>query len=345
VTGFVRTQYAHVGATATAAIVALGLFTVPPQPNESLIARTEFAAVQLQATISTQVVAVADNLANSAAAVASIAPAAPEAAPTAQDSAEPSAAATDDPDAIPRTIARIALTAVGLAISPLWYLGFPVTIPLMFVVANSAFPSPNCGFGSGCGEINGFAAGFKLLLFVGGWLGFPLVVGALADVLFPVPADDSGTLTSLQSPTDASPAAAARTSVRSAAPTPDVRAEAVGAGGAPLADPATSAETATSNDKRTDSRHSLARRARGVAQRASAEAVANTESNAQPAASAEAVANTEPDAQSAAGAEMVANTGADAATTNPAAARQSAHGAERPAPGSESNGRHGRQRR
>jgi len=344
VTGFIRTQYLRVGATAAAAIVALGLVTVPPQPHESLIARTEFAAVQLQAAISTQVVAVVDNLANSAAAVASIAAAAPEAAPTAQVSAGPSAAAADDPDAIPRTIARIALTAVGLAISPLWYLGFPVTIPLMFVVANSAFPtSPDC-FGGGC-EVNAFAAGFRLLLFVGGWLGFPLVVGALADVLFPVPADDTGTLTALQSPTDASPVAAARTLVRSAAPTPEVRAEAVGAGGAPLADPATSAETATSNDKRTDSRHSLARRARGVTQRASAEVVANTETDAQSTASAEVVANTEADAQSAARAEVVANTGADAATTNPAAARQSAHGAERPGPGSESNGRHGRQRR
>ena len=344
-TGFVRTQYVHVGAAATAAIVALGLVTVPPQPHESLIARTEFAAVQLQAAISTHVVAVVEDLAHSAAAADSIAPAASQAAPTAQVSAGPSAAATDDPAAIPRTIARIALTAVGLAISPLWYLGFPVTIPLMFVVANSAFPTVGPCSGYGC-EVNAFAAGFKLLVFVGGWLGFPLVVGALADVLFPVPADDSGTLTALHSPTDASPAAAARTVVRSAAPTPDVRAEAVGAGGAPVADPATPAETATSNDKRTDSRHSPARRARAAAQSAaSAEVVANTETDAQPTASSEVVANTETDAQPAASAEAVANTEADAATANPAAARQSAHVADRPAPGSESNGRLGRQRR
>ena len=86
-------------------------------------------------------------------------------------------AAVDDPAAIPRTIAGIALTAISLAASPLWYLAFPITLPLAAsVMANSL------GVWGGLG----YAAG--LVYSPVFWAAVPFLLGAaLAQVIFPFP--------------------------------------------------------------------------------------------------------------------------------------------------------------
>jgi len=91
------------------------------------------------------------------------------------------AAATADPNAIPRTIAQIAFTAIGIAVSPLWYLGFPFTLPLTAIIMSNA--GSNLG-AAGWGNIAG------LFLTPVAWISFPFTVGGdLADALFPVPSD------------------------------------------------------------------------------------------------------------------------------------------------------------
>lgn len=59
--GVLRAQCANFGAAATAAIVGLGLVTVPPDRYESFVARTEVAAVHLQAAVATQMSALANS--------------------------------------------------------------------------------------------------------------------------------------------------------------------------------------------------------------------------------------------------------------------------------------------
>jgi hypothetical protein len=127
VTGFIRSPYVHVGAVGTAAIVALGLVTAPPERYDSVIARTEFAAVQLQAVVATQVAAFV-NTAPRAGTVA-----ADPSASTGNSALAPSAAATAAAstagDAF-TSIGRVLLNLVGSLTAPIWWLGFPITLPL-----------------------------------------------------------------------------------------------------------------------------------------------------------------------------------------------------------------------
>lgn len=114
----VRLQYVNVGAAATATVVALGLVSLPPERHASAIARTEVAAVQLQAAVSTQIATLVH------ASAASTPSAAETTAP-----ANPQASATGDTDAL----TAIATAAIAIAAAPLWYLAFPVTLPLSVI--------------------------------------------------------------------------------------------------------------------------------------------------------------------------------------------------------------------
>ena len=131
---FVRLQYATVGATATAVIVALSLVTVPSERYDSVIARTEFAAVQLQAAVSTQ--------------IASLAGAAVTAAASAATPAAPQASATQAEN---DTLKIIATAAISLVVAPLWYLAFPVTLPLTLLGSAFGFGSLLAAFSIGTG--------------------------------------------------------------------------------------------------------------------------------------------------------------------------------------------------
>ena len=147
----------HLGCVAVM-VTALTVGVGAPQPGRSLVSIQSYPA-RLEA-------AVVGTVANSPAAPALDSPAAATVA-----------AATDDPNAIPRTIAQIAFTAVGIAVSPLWYLGFPITLPLAAtVMANSL------GVWGGLG----YAAG--LVYSPVFWAAVPFLLGAaLAQVIFPFP--------------------------------------------------------------------------------------------------------------------------------------------------------------
>lgn len=122
VTGLAVFQHAKVGA-ATAAVVVLGAVTVPSDQHASPIIRTEVAAVQLQAAVSTQIALL----------VSASAASTPSAAATAAP-ADLQAAATIGTDLIGTdfltTVATAAIAVVG---APLWYLAFPVTLPLSVI--------------------------------------------------------------------------------------------------------------------------------------------------------------------------------------------------------------------
>ena len=143
---------------------ALTVGVAAPQPGRSLVP-VESHPVLLEAAV---VSAVANSSAASAVTSASGSPAAATVA-----------AATDDPAAIPRTIAQIVFTAAGIALSPLWYLAFPITLPLTASLLTNSLS--NLG-AAGWGAIAGLA------LTPIAWLSLPFVVGGpLAQALFPVP--------------------------------------------------------------------------------------------------------------------------------------------------------------
>ena len=130
-TGFIRSQFVHVGATATAAIVALGLVTVPPARYDSAITRSELEIAQLQVVLATQVSA----LANSA----------PQPVVASKTSSAAAAATTDE--SLSSFLASPLGTVLGLAyvavILPIWFLFTPITLPLsMFAgaFAGAALP-------------------------------------------------------------------------------------------------------------------------------------------------------------------------------------------------------------
>ena len=189
-TGFVRSQYANIGATASAAIVAFGLVTVPPDRYDSVIARTEFAAVQLQAVVATEVAAIGN--------------AAPRGAATSRLSAASIASPVSvQASAISPTDALtvLATAALGIIATPLWWLAFPVTLPISFILA-AQFAQTNTAVSS--------IFGAPLFTLLGGLYNFALGPLALAftsliPLLYPAP-----------TPTAASGAAARLTPTASA---------------------------------------------------------------------------------------------------------------------------------
>jgi hypothetical protein len=271
VTGFLRSHYVHVGATATAAIVALGLVTVPPARYDSMTARTEFAAVQLKAAVSTEVVALANTLPigrpaglSDAAAVAPL---------------SPQAAATSDSNVW--TLETVAIVALAIVGTPLWWLGFPVTLPLSLIFGGIAA-------GVGLDLINKF---YQIDCFTCGPA--PSQVGSLSSLIAGIPLGlltfavapillAGVELTKRWSPTETPAAASARRSARSAAAITPVKADALGIGETAVTDPASAAETTPPIATQTRTRRSPARlSSRAAAQpAASATVVANTKATA-----------------------------------------------------------------
>lgn len=107
-------------AAAAASVVTLGLVSAPPQGYEPLITRTEFAAIQLQAAVSTQAAALAGATATP--------PSAAAAADAVTDIPLPSLSFNGGSG-----LQAIATAALTLALTPLWYLAFPVTLPVAVI--------------------------------------------------------------------------------------------------------------------------------------------------------------------------------------------------------------------
>jgi len=76
---------------------------------------------------------------------------------------------------IVRSVGTALATVAGLVLAPLWYLAFPITIPLTIAAVNATVPSYP-GFDYGIGAIQ------RALGAVFGWIGFPF---ALPSLLFP----------------------------------------------------------------------------------------------------------------------------------------------------------------
>lgn len=157
-TGFVRSQYVNVGATASAAIFAFGLVTVPAEGHDSVNVRIEFAAVQLQSAVADQISAVVNY--------------APYAAAETPELQVTKAAATagDALSSAFSTVGRDLLLFVGTVLLPIWWVGLPITYPLY----NFVYQYQNPGSGS-----------FQSLI-LAAWLVAPLTVMAnLGSALFP----------------------------------------------------------------------------------------------------------------------------------------------------------------
>ena len=127
-TGFVRSQYVNVGATASAAILAFGLVTVPAERHDSVNVRIEFAAVQLQSAVADQI-----------SAVVNFAPYAAAETPELQVT-KAAATAGDALSSAFSTVGRNLLLFVGTVLLPIWWVGLPITYPLYNFVYQSQNP-------------------------------------------------------------------------------------------------------------------------------------------------------------------------------------------------------------
>ncbi len=188
-------------AAAAVAVVAAGLVAAPPQPGRSAATRVEVAAVQLQAAVATEVGAVID--------------VAGEIVPGAD---VPSASATGQ-----QTLAALAGAVLAVALAPVWYVGFPVTLPLsviggiaMMQLVNYLPPFLGAGGTLDLLQVVGIGAVVGAVFFVTG----PIIVGATAISSLLVPAAASGaasTITAPEPPTRAAlPAEAAAVSAAEA---------------------------------------------------------------------------------------------------------------------------------
>ena len=119
--GFVRAQYSSLGAVSAAAIVTLGLVTVPPtgDPLAASLTRVEVVAVQLQAQVSDFVQAATANAASTSATVSA----------NAVSSAQVVASDTASPD--PTT--QFLQTVVFILALPLIVVTSPIWVPLGFI--------------------------------------------------------------------------------------------------------------------------------------------------------------------------------------------------------------------
>lgn len=202
-TGFVRNSHVIAGAFATSAVVAVGLVTMPPERSGFMLPRSQFAAVQLSAAVSTEVAAVVDSspriaVSEPSAAAAINLPAKQAAAVTAQN--------------LLQTLAIGALAIVG---APVWWVAFPVTIPLS-VIGAGAFINLVAAFGRlDCGFCAAPSVGEQLVTGLTFGIPFGLLFYAAAPISLAISA-----ISSLLSPAT-SPAAAA-IPVRAAAANPEL---------------------------------------------------------------------------------------------------------------------------
>lgn len=208
-----RAVYSHgvdLGAAAVAAALAVGLVTVPPERYESVIARTEIAAVQLHAAVTTQLAAVAnaapEHVVEQTVFAAGVLPV---------NAASASAAAEN----VLTTLGRTVLKALGVLVAPLWWLGFPITYPLYLQVQRLMHP-----------QVANIGSIFDLM----GWFIAP---GTIANSVFgPPPAASAAA--------DAEPAEADTAGVAPDGDTLEAAAPAIAAGSAAAVDPVSAGSTA-----------------------------------------------------------------------------------------------------
>lgn len=159
-------------AATSLALVLGGLSAASSAPTSRLADDAQVAIAQVEAVVLTAVDAATSSPAATPVSVG---------ATQNDQQSVPAAAATVD---IGTTIGRIALTAVGLIISPLWYLAAPITLPVAIVATFSKIgldlnPSPGPDMG-----VRGMFQVIALGLGLGLWLGFPLTLPSL---VFPDP--------------------------------------------------------------------------------------------------------------------------------------------------------------
>ena len=187
--GFVRAQYSSLGAVSAAAIVTLGLVTVPPtgDPLAASLTRVEVVAVQLQAQVSDFVQAATANAASTSATVSA----------NAVSSAQVVASDTASPD--PTT--QFLQTVVFILALPLIVVTSPIWVPLGFIAL--------LNFGFAFGRLDSHV---PIQQGLPGWtvtsvvVGTPTVVGSAASV--------AGPAASLAPTTGSTPTAKARAGSR-----------------------------------------------------------------------------------------------------------------------------------
>lgn len=175
---------------------------MPPERSGFMMPRSEVAAVQLSAAVSAEIAAVVDSSARSAVS-------APSAAASIDLPAKQAAAVT--PQNLLQTLAIGALAIVG---APVWWVAFPVTIPLS-VIGAGAFINLAATFGR-------LDCGFCAAPSVGEQLATGLTFGIPLGLLFYVAAPISlaiSAISSLLSPATSQTAAAIP--VRAAAANPE----------------------------------------------------------------------------------------------------------------------------
>lgn len=131
--------------TATAAIsgvgLALGLVVAPPAPHDSVVQRSGAAAPLLQTTASIQLASLTQSV---------VLPADTATGVDRHSTASATAAATANP------LQNLVIAGLALALAPVWYVGFPVTLPLSLLLGAGTLQFINLlprGFGAG-GSIN-----------------------------------------------------------------------------------------------------------------------------------------------------------------------------------------------
>lgn len=130
--GVVRSRSNALTAAACGVVVVSGLVFAPPEPLKLAAARVELAAVQLQSAVATELSAAVNTETVVTAAGAVLVSSSSEIVQV------PPANATDD------LITKLLSAAVAIALAPLWYVAFPVTLPIS--LALGAFGSGLAGW-------------------------------------------------------------------------------------------------------------------------------------------------------------------------------------------------------
>jgi hypothetical protein len=123
-------------AAAGAGILTLGLVTAPPNPDIAR-ARAETQAVRLAAVTAAHVPLPVVN----AAAPVPMTAITPSRSATSTPPESPFAAATPHANAVTTTeiVTSVVWTVGAIALAPIWYVGFPVTLPLSIVLGNALY--------------------------------------------------------------------------------------------------------------------------------------------------------------------------------------------------------------
>ena len=173
-----RAGFVTAGAAVTAAAIAAGLVTVLPERPATFDIRSESAAVQLAAAVAAHLDAsdAASNPLTDPPELVVVDPLVPvtggvDPVPTLLSAA---ATPTTAGGGVLTSVGRAVLTVTGIVLSPLWYLAFPVTLPITIAAVNAGIPLNSGDFG-----VSTFMRFFGYVL---GWISFPF---SLASLVFP----------------------------------------------------------------------------------------------------------------------------------------------------------------